>query len=336
MIDFQKNRDNIKVILKDYYNDTSVLDKIFKNKSLFEKFFKEKIKPNQSIYPFSGWGQLPKTLEDFYKNYACDLSWAISLSYCVVTPPTPTSTTNDDYTGNFQDTKANYVFSITKKTENGVESLNLNIYGLPSGYDNLSLKPMATKGTFEISLPTSMSIIGTPTIKYDTDLSGFTYDLIIYKGTAKKVVGKTTNPIKPSKPNTGKDTTGTSTSDSNTVKQQKLYQNILQYGPDKKFESDIKNPIPCNDFPFKIGCQNKLIGDMNQVLFDDRLDDVFDKSHLYKNLDNHGAFDGPGEKDGEISKNIYNQIMSLKENLRRKTIIKESVKKVLKDYIIKK
>ena len=302
-----------------------------------KQFFKEKIRPNQKIKPFSAWSQLPTTLENFYKNYACDLSWATSISFCVVTPPTPTPGTEDDYTGNFQDTKANYVFSIIEKNENGTKSLNLNIYGLPSGYNNLLLKPTATKGTFEISIPSSISIVGTPTIKYDTDLKGFTYDLILYKGTAKKIDGKPNNSNKPdesSKSNTN--TTDTSTSNSDKEKQQKLYQNILKYDSDKKFESDIKNPIPCDDFPFKIGCQNKLIGDMNQVLFNDRLDDVFDKSHLYKNLDNHGAFDAPGEKDGEISKNIYNQIMSLNENLRRKKVIKETVKKVLKERILKK
>jgi hypothetical protein len=281
------------------------------------------------------WRKKLTSKEEFYKAFACDLSWAQTLNFCKGNI-TPTPTINlDDYTGNFQDTKSNYVFSITKKNENGVESLNLNIYGLPSGYDNLLLKPTTTKGTFEVPLPVSIPIIGTPTIKYDTDLSGFTYDLIIYKGTAKKVVSKTDKDSTDTK-KSDDNTNDTSTSDVNKEKQQKLYQNILQYGPSSPIEPNIKNPIPCNDFPFKIGCQNKLIGDINEVLFNNRLDNTYDKSHTYKYLDNNDFFGAPGEKDGEISRNMYDKIMSLKENLLRKKVIKETVKKVLKERILKK
>lgn len=313
-------------------------DKNFKNQRYFEDFV-EKILEHKKNDPSSHWGKISSNRKDtFYRTYACDLPWAQTLNFCNGNI-TPTPTINlDDYTGNFQDTKSNYVFSITKNNENGVESLNLNVYGLPSGYDNLSLNPTATKGTFEVPLPVSIPIKGTPTItptiKYDTDLSGFTYDLIIYKGTAKKVVSKTDKDSTDTK-KSDDNTNDTSTSDVNKEKQQKLYQNILQYGPSSPIEPDIKNPTPCNDFPFRIGCKNKMIGDINEVLFGDRLDNTYDKSHTYKSLDNNDFFGAP-EKDGEISRNIYNQIMSLKENLRRKTIIKESVKKVLKDYIIKK
>jgi hypothetical protein len=291
------------------------------------------------------WRKKLTSKQEFYKSFACDLSWAQELNFCKGnTQPTPTIDQDiiDSIQGNYKSNNSTDGVFIIQSDSNDSSILKIRSYYFD--YINGTMTPTQSNPlVFSVSIkdPTEASDYlkkfipnfditkATTKITFSDDKKSFTYDLLGKNGVATKIdeipLSKKTD-----------NTTDSSISDNNKEKQQKIYQNILQYGPDKNFESDIKNPIPCDDFPFKIGCQNKLIGDMNQVLFDDRLNDVFDKSHLYKNLDNHGSFDGPGEKDGEISKNIYNQIMSLKENLRRKTIIKESVKKVLKDYIIKK
>jgi hypothetical protein len=318
----------------------------FKTQKFFESFVNT-ILTNKKNKPNSHWGRIVANSKGtFYRTYACDMPWATNSNYCAGSTPTPTPTIDQDIIdsiqGNYKSNNSTDGVFIIQSDSNDSSILKIRSYYFD--YINGTMTPTQSNPlVFSVSIkdPTEASDYlkkfipnfditkATTKITFSDDKKSFTYDLLGKNGVATKIdeipLSKKTD-----------NTTDSSISDNNKEKQQKIYQNILQYGPDKNFESDIKNPIPCDDFPFKIGCQNKLIGDMNQVLFDDRLNDVFDKSHLYKNLDNHGSFDNPNEKDGEISKNIYNQIMSLKENLRRKTIIKESVKKVLKDYIIKK
>jgi len=99
------------------------------------------------------------------------------------------------------------------------------------------------------------------------------------------------------------------------------------------------NTKDCSSFPFTMGCINPRIGRLNQIFFGDPLDNVYDRN-LYKALYSTGYFGMSGEKDGEISQTLYDSAMKnskqQNESLDKKTIIKESVKKVLKDYIIKK
>ena len=100
--------------------------------------------------------------------------------------------------------------------------------------------------------------------------------------------------------------------------------NTLRFNNEKKTYVATKN---CDDFPFTLGCSNKLIGDLNASLFNgDRMDDVYN-GELQNNLENLGQFyNDPNKK---ITKDMWSKFINRK-------IIKETVKKVLKERILKK
>jgi hypothetical protein len=98
---------------------------------------------------------------------------------------------------------------------------------------------------------------------------------------------------------------------------------------------------PCdeNTYPWTRGCKNNKIGQMNQIYFGDRYGDIYGDD-LYYRLESLGYFYKNGEKEGEISKAIYDGVLkdSLQENefSHRKKIVKETVKNVLKQRFNKK
>ena len=84
----------------------------------------------------------------------------------------------------------------------------------------------------------------------------------------------------------------------------------------------------CSDFPFTLGCVNSKIGDLNAELFGgNRKKDTYTNG-LQKFLNGNGNF-GVENTNKEITKDLWNELMN-------KSVIKESVKKVLKEYINKK
>lgn len=97
---------------------------------------------------------------------------------------------------------------------------------------------------------------------------------------------------------------------------------------------------PCdeNTFPWTKGCMNNKIGQMNQVYFGDRYGNIYGDD-LYYQLRSLGYFSAQGQKDGEITQYIYDGVMkdSLQENeiSERKKVVKETVKKVLKERLNK-
>ena len=98
---------------------------------------------------------------------------------------------------------------------------------------------------------------------------------------------------------------------------------------------------PCdeNTYPWTRGCKNNKIGQMNQIYFGDRYGDIYGDD-LYYRLESLGYFYKTGEKEGEISKAIYDGVLkdSLQENQisHRKKVVKETVKNVLKQRLNKK
>ena len=98
------------------------------------------------------------------------------------------------------------------------------------------------------------------------------------------------------------------------------------------FNNDRKDTTPtkdCSDFPFTLGCVNTKIGDLNAKLYrGNRGDDKYTKD-LQDHLDNSGNFDRQDNPNMELTKDLWNELMN-------KQVIKESVKKVLKEYINKK
>jgi hypothetical protein len=99
--------------------------------------------------------------------------------------------------------------------------------------------------------------------------------------------------------------------------------------PNKAFKS---RPCDENVFPWTYGCKNKKIGQMNDIYFGDTYGDIYG-NNLYTKLESLGSFKAPGEKDGQISEKIYNMTLqdSLQEN--QKIVVKETVKKVLKERL---
>ena len=82
----------------------------------------------------------------------------------------------------------------------------------------------------------------------------------------------------------------------------------------------------CDKFPFTLGCVNTKIGDLNAVLFSgERYNDTYNKQ-LENFLVNKGYF---SNSNNELTLDTWNNLMN-------RNTIKESIKKVLKEYINKK
>jgi hypothetical protein len=97
------------------------------------------------------------------------------------------------------------------------------------------------------------------------------------------------------------------------------------------FEKTPEDKTPtkqCSDFPFELGCVNPKIGDFNAATFrGDRHNDTYTAS-VQRYLDSLRWFtkENPNKK---LTLDIWNEFMD-------KSVIKESIKKVLKEYINKK
>lgn len=333
MSDLTNNRNNLKVILKDEYKDTKVLDLIFKSKLTFEKFFKDKVKPQSLITP---WSKLPKTLDEFYKTYVCDLSWAQSTNYCKVNEPIITN--NDDKVGDYTtDNPLIKKIKISKGPDNTdptKESLYVNSpyfeklpklgnYNL-ADYSVSKLTQSATNSSvFTLSNQSGESL---PNATITFDNTGFTFQfLTTFKIIATKITKSETDN------STKKDDTVVKKDDT-VVKKDKddeipvVRTKPLYFNRDKKDDTPTKS---CNDFPFILGCVNTKIGDLNAKLYrGNRYDDQYTKD-LQGDLDNGGNFNRQLNPNMEITKDLWNELMN-------KQVIKESVKKVLKEYINKK
>jgi hypothetical protein len=98
---------------------------------------------------------------------------------------------------------------------------------------------------------------------------------------------------------------------------------------------------PCdeNTYPWTYGCKNTKIGQMNLSLFGDRYGDIFG-DELMNALESYGYFGGSNEKKGEISKTIYDKVTvrdaQQQNESANKKVVKETVKKVLKERLNKK
>lgn len=96
----------------------------------------------------------------------------------------------------------------------------------------------------------------------------------------------------------------------------------------EKTPEDKTSTKPCNDFPFQLGCINPKIGDFNAAIFDgNRFNDAYTKT-VQTYLDRNRWFtkENPNK---EMTLDIWNEFMN-------KRVIKESMKKVLKEYVNKK
>jgi hypothetical protein len=182
-------------------------------------------------------------------------------------------------------------------------------------------------------------------IKSGTEVVSVNYDIPGHKGTAKKV-SDSAKKDEPKKDEPKKDDKKISNNTDNKVNTSTTPEptdtprpiNVVKYSPSVRKKEGFTTK-DCGDFPFTLGCTNPKIGKINDVLFGDPNLDIYDND-LYESLYSNGYFGLSGEKKGEISKNIYQLIMqnSKKQNesVLFKKVIKENVKKVLKERYYKK
>ena len=279
------------------------------------------------------WRKRLTTKKEFYKTFACDLDWAKSLNFC----GDVNNVNSDSYVGEYANKLIKKLRVYTSKDENDMDALYLSSIYLDQiprlstliGDDRtLILSPTDEGGTFTISNSQGILI---PNVNVVFTADSFTINLKIANISteilkANKITSKDDEDTTSTKDNEKKTDTVTNTttktddkkSDIPIVKSKPLY-----------FNKDKKDTLPtkdCSDFPFTLGCVNSKIGDLSAKFFSgDRSNDTYDKE-LQKFLDNMGYFPSSTK---EITQDLWVKLMN-------KSIIKESIKKVLKEYINKK
>lgn len=281
------------------------------------------------------WKNVLTKKQEFYKTFACDLDWAKSLNFCGGVNNVSNVNT-DGYVGEYSSDLIKKLRVYPSNDDNDVNVLNLSsIYfdKIPRlstiiGDDRtLILTPTSEGNTFTISnsqgilIPNVNVVFTADSLSINLKMGGVGTELL----KAKKITSKDDEDSTPTKDNEKKDSTTNTTkkpddkkSDIPIVKSKPLY-----FNNDKKINIPTK---PCDKFPFELGCVNTKIGDINAKLFDgNRFDDTYEEE-LFNFLDNAGYFKGTNK---EITQDIWNKINN-------RGVIKESVKKVLKEYINKK
>ena len=279
----------------------------------------------------------------FFKEYVCGdetYLWAINTYWC---KQASSSNQNDpiilvDYEGTYSIEKNNYVDMAVINVADTADKLDLFLPKLDENplykkYANIQL--IHTTGQ-KFDLYNGESKIPNSEIEFSEDKKQFNFNIVsIITGIAKKEDESKLSID--SNVNSGS-TTPTTNTDNNSDGRQpvKIVKNIFKF-PDVKdnqpgYVSPESHTKDCKDFPFTIGCISKTIGDINEKFFGKghRRGDVFGTELL--DLLTGAGYLNPNDKDPKITEEIYGRIM----NDFKKNIIKESVKKVLKQYINKK
>lgn len=287
----------------------------------------------------------------FVRTYACfDFPWTTtSLSnYCsgasksTEVVSTSGSTNMNDYVGVYDIEKNDQIPVTIVDVNDDQNSLDVSFPGMEDNaiykkYSKINLKPKSTgSNVFDVYVDDKQ--IPLSDVTFNSDKSKFTFNIVNFKGVAIKTKDNTTPPPTPS--NTKKDdgkktnpsTTPTKDKDSGKTIINKTVYNYSGVSDEPDFEPNISQNKECNDYPFTLGCINVDIGDINEKFFGkgNRRADVF-STKLLNSLKSYGYI-MPNDKDPKITEDMYNRIMKAFA----KDIIKESVKKVLKEYINKK
>jgi hypothetical protein len=299
-------------------------DKNFQNQTMFEQFV-EFILKKKKKEPKSHWGKIQSNdINSFYRTFACDMPWAKNLSYCGGTPVNIVG----DYVTNNKLIKNFKIKKLKDTVDTDIDAYYISspdIGKIPALVDFTvsKLVPTTDPNVYDIS---SLKLGKTLEKVITFDDKGFVLDYMGFKINATKVVGSdvgddTATKDDEDKPNSATNTTtkpDDKKSDIPVVKSKPLY-----------FNNDQKDTTPkksCNDFPFTLGCVNSKIGDLNAKFFGgNRYDDMYNKQ-LENFLENKGYF---SNSNNELTEKTWNYLMNI-------NIIKESIKKVLKEYINKK
>jgi hypothetical protein len=282
---------------------------------------------------YNEWMKVLKSKEEFYKTFACDLSWAKPLNFCKGTNDVITNI--DDKVGDY--TTDNPLIKKIKisKGPDIIDSTKESLYvnspyfeKLPKlGNYNLAdyavsklTQSADNSSVFTLSNQSGESL---PNATITFDNTGFTFQFLRYTIKATKTTQP--EPVDTTK----KDDTVVKKDDTVVKKDKDDEIPVVRTKP--LYFNTFKDTTPtkdCSDFPFTLGCVNSKIGDLNAELFGgNRKKDTYTNG-LQKFLNGTGNF-GIENTNKEITKDLWNELMN-------KSVIKESVKKVLKEYINKK
>lgn len=294
-------------------------------------------------------GEFPEnSTGEFFKEYVCGDNtylWAVNTYWCkqASNPNITDPIILKDYEGTYTIENNNYVDLASINVADTADKLDVFFPKLDQNpvykkYSNIQL--VHTTGQ-KFDLYNGESKIPNSEIEFSGDKKQFNFKIVsIITGVGKKEDESTpsinTNVDSvPSTPANNSSTNNSSSNNSNTG-QVKVVKNIFNF-PDVKdnqpgYVSPESNTQDCKDFPFKLGCVNDVIGDINEKFFGKghRRANVFTKE-LLRALVSSALID-TDDKDPKITQEIYDII--LKNS--KKNVIKESVKKVLKEYINKK
>jgi hypothetical protein len=309
-----------------YFSDENGVLDFFKDiKKLYGLFSGQNQTTLQSLVPKVNLQQNDPT--NMFIFYACDLDWAKDIGYC----NGGNNSTLQDYTGfykiegnehvsgaviNYDETKPD----ILDVTFPDLADANFGNSAIFQKYSKIELRKV---NDLKFHIYSQDKQIKFSEVIFNANKKEFTFKIAqVFTGKGVKVEEPT--------PTSDTDTTVDKKKDTTLPVEKKkdeipvVRTNTLRFNNEKKTYVATKK---CNDFPFTLGCSNKLIGDLNALLFNgDRRNDVYNDG-LQNFLDNNAQFYNDPNK--EITKDMWNKFMNMK-------IIKETVKKVLKEYIIKK
>ena len=300
----------------------------FSTQKAFESFVATILK-NKKEKPKTHWDLiLVKDLAGFYRTFACDMPWAANLNFCGGASANTLGNIVGDYVTDNKLIKNLKIKKLKDTVDTDIDAYYISspdIGKIPALVDFTVSKliPTTDPNVFDIS---SLKLGETLEKVITFNDKGFVLDYMGFKINATKVVGSdveddTLTKDDEDKPNSATNTTtkpDNKKSDIPIVKSKPLY-----------FNNDQKDTTPkksCNDFPFTLGCVNSKIGDLNAKFFGgNRYDDMYNKQ-LENFLENKGYF---SNSNNELTEKTWNYLMNI-------NIIKESIKKVLKEYINKK
>lgn len=269
-----------------------------------------------------------KSKRSFYRTFACDLEWAKKYTFC---GGEENKINFDVYVGEYFSKLVKKIRIYTLKDENDVDVLYLS-----SVYFDQVPRLSALLGKSQIFILSPTDAEGKKFTISDDQGVLIPYVNITFKDDSfsinSEIANKNVELLKANKLITkdGGDEDKLDSTANTTTKpdDKKLNIPIVKSKPlyfNKEKKQDIVTK-PCGDFPFTLGCVNTKIGDLNAVLFSgNRYDDTYNKQ-LENFLDNRGYF---SNSNNELTLDTWNDLMN-------RNTIKESIKKVLKEYINKK
>lgn len=277
------------------------------------------------------------TLEQFYKDYACDLSWTTGTTYCGGSVGGAVNI--NDYIGTYKDNVTKATLDIADKDGTSVklvaygQSIDL-IYKTNDSFNVvMDFKYVTIKGLLDFKRdPTTNNVIGFH-YKFENIpaafKSYFPADFQPEGDATKDLTNSSTSDFFNDKDNTGqwdyfmgKSSSPYPREKKNTDTQQNTQpkQNVIKNEPYKVPMPDKITPCDENAYNWTIGCQNNKIKELNLRVFGREHNGVY-TNDLRKALISFGYMN---DADQKITKDIYDHIMSktLQESVVKKVVLK--------------